>query len=114
MDMGKSVVVLGGGVGGIVAANKVRKKLGREHKVFLVDRRTQHEFSPSFLWLMLGWRKPNQIVRNLAKLGEKGIEYVNAEVTKIDPANRIVKTTEKDLNYDYLIVSLGAELTADA
>ena len=114
MDMGKSVVVLGGGVGGIVAANKVRKKLGREHKVFLVDRRTQHEFSPSFLWLMLGWRKPNQIVRNLAKLREKGIEYINAEVTKIDPANRTVKTTEKDLNYDYLIVSLGAELTSDA
>ena len=112
--MGKSVVVLGGGVGGIVATNKVRKKLGREHKVFLVDRRTQHEFSPSFLWLMLGWRKPNQIVRNLAKLREKGIEYINAEVTKIDPANRTVKTTEKDLNYDYLIVSLGAELASDA
>jgi len=112
--MGKNIVVLGGGVGGLVAANRLRKKLGREHKVFLVDRRIKYEFTPSFLWLMMGWRRADQIVRDLTRLGRKGIEYINAEVTKIDPTNRTVKTTVKDFNYDYLIVSLGAELAPEA
>jgi len=112
--MGKNIVVLGGGVGGLVAANRLRKKLSREHSVVLVDKRTEYEFTPSYLWLMTGWREPNQITRDLNRLNRKGIEYVNAEVTGIDPANRLVKTSVKDLNYDYLIISLGAELTPDA
>jgi len=112
--MGKNIVVLGGGVGGIVAANRLRKKLSREHQVFLIDRRSQYEFTPSYLWVMLGWREPNQIMKDLSRLNKKGISYINAEVTKIDPENRLIKTSLKDLNYDYLIVSLGADLVPDA
>ena len=34
----KTVVVLGGGVGGLVTANEVRKRLDKEHRVVLVDK----------------------------------------------------------------------------
>jgi len=112
--MGKNIVVLGGGVGGLVAANRLRKKLGEEHSVVMVDKKAQYEFTPSYPWLMLGWREPPQITRDLSRLSSKKIEYINAEVTGIDPENRLVKTSSKDLNYDYLVVSLGAELTPDA
>jgi sulfide:quinone oxidoreductase len=42
-------------------------------------------------------------------LERRGVEFVKAEVTAIDPANRVVKTTAGNMNYDYLIISLGAE-----
>jgi len=109
-----NILVLGGGIGGVVAANVLSRKLGREHEIVLVDRRIKHRFSPSFPWLMMGWREPHQVTRNLDLLNKKGIKYVNGEVLKIDPANRMVKTSTKDFAYDYLIVALGAELAPEA
>jgi len=111
--MAKNIVVLGGGVGGLVASNRLRKHLGKEHRIFLVDKRTRYEFTPSYLWVMMGWREQNQILKDLNRLSKKGISYLNAEVTEIDPENRLVKTSVKDLNYDYLVVSLGADLVPD-
>jgi sulfide:quinone oxidoreductase len=111
---GKTIVVLGGGVGGLVASSELRKKLGREHRIVLVDKETHHVFAPSFTWIMLGWRDPSRISRELDLLKKKGIEYVNAEALEIDPANRLVKTGAGDFAYDYLIVALGAELNPQA
>ncbi len=107
---GKTVLVLGGGAGGVVAANELRSKLGREQRIVLVDRQTQHLFYPSFLWVMMGWRKPEEVRKGLGLLIRKGIEYVNAEITRIDTVSGTVKTSAGDFCYDYLIVSLGAEL----
>ena len=61
----KTIVVLGGGVGGIVAANHLRGRLASEHRVVLVERNAEHAFAPSFLWLMTGGRRPEQIRRPL-------------------------------------------------
>jgi len=110
----KTVVILGGGAGGLVASNALRKKLGREHRIVLVDKQTRHVFAPSFTWVMLGWRDPSRISRELGLLKKKGIEYVNAEAFEIDPGNRLVKTGAGDFAYDYLIVALGAELNPQA
>ncbi len=75
-----SVLVLGGGVGGLVTANRLRRKLDRDQRVVLIDREARHVFSPSLLWLIVGRRKPEAIVRDLARLERKGIEVVTAEV----------------------------------
>ena len=53
----KRILILGGGTGGLVAANELRKKLSKEHKIILIDRNDKHIYAPSFLWLMLGKRK---------------------------------------------------------
>ena len=58
---GKTVLVLGGGVGGIVTANALRQRLGSEHRIVVVDKRGEHVYSPSLLWVMVGWRRPGQI-----------------------------------------------------
>jgi len=112
--MSKTVLVLGGGVGGIVAATKLRHELPREHRVVLVDRTGKHQFAPSFLWTMNGSRRPASIVRDASRLQRKGIEIVIAEVQRIDTASRTVQTTRGEIAYDYLVVSLGAELAPDS
>jgi sulfide:quinone oxidoreductase len=109
----KTVLVLGGGIGGIVAATRLRKKLPREHRVVLVERETNYVFSPSFLWLMTGLRTPKKISRPLSKLKKRGIELVHGNIEQIDPQTRTVRVAGTELTGDYLVLALGAELAPE-
>ena len=110
---GKTILVLGGGVGGLVAAHELRKQLPRPHRVVLIERSTTHLFSPSLLWLMIGQRKPQAISRPLTPLTQKGIEVIQGEITALDAATRTVQVDGQAYSGDYLIVSLGAELAPE-
>ena len=110
---GKTIVILGGGVGGVVAANELRRLLPREHRVLLVERNLQHAFAPSFLWLMIGDRQGPQITRDLHALVRPGIEVIEANVVTINPTDHQVETSRGLLNFDDLIVALGADLAPE-
>jgi len=105
----KTILILGGGVGGLVTANELRRQLSSEHKIIIIDREAKHLHNPSLLWLMLGWRNPEQIQANLGELTRQGIEFIQAEIQKIDPAQRKVQTSAGEYSGDYLVVSLGAQ-----
>ena len=107
-------VVLGGGPGGLVAARQLRHRLPTDHRVVLVDRAADHVYQPSLLWQMVGERRPSQFTRPLVRLERKGIEFCNAEVQTLDLDNRKVVTAAGDLDYDSLVVSLGAQLAPEA
>jgi len=113
MSAPKTIVVLGGGVGGGVAARALRKLLPRQHRVVLVDREREHLFAPSLLWLMVGDRDAASIKRPLKGLERKGIEVRLGEVEKIDPEARRVTVAGEALDADFLIVTLGAELAPE-
>jgi sulfide:quinone oxidoreductase len=110
----QTVVILGGGIGGQVTANTLRRLLPIEHRVVVVERDTNHAFPPSFLWLMTGDRRPDQIVRSVRSLLRRGVELVTSPVQRIDVARRRVETVAGELAYDHLVVALGAELVPDA
>src|SRR3989338_1107521 len=109
----KQILILGGGIGGLVAANRLRKKLGKEHKIILIDKNDKHVYAPSFLWVMEGKRNVEKIQKSLERLKRKGIVFVNEKVVKIETEKNIVKTNKNNFNYDYLIISLGAELVPE-
>jgi sulfide:quinone oxidoreductase len=79
-----------------------------------VERNAEHAFAPSFLWLMTGERRPEDIRRPLAKLLQQGVEFVHGSVEGLDLARQQVATTAGKIAYDYLIVALGAELAPEA
>lgn len=107
---GRTVVVLGGGVGGLTAANELRGLLGPEHRVVLIERQREHRFAPSFLWLMTGARRREQVTRELSTLVRPGVELVQAEIAGLDPERRAVVAGYEEHRYDALVVALGAEL----
>lgn len=108
-----STVVLGGGTGGLVAARELRRLLPADHRVVLVDREREHIFRPSLLWQMVGERRPSQFSRPLARLADRGIEFRQADVQSLDLDARTVTTTAGELEYDQLVISLGATTTPD-
>jgi sulfide:quinone oxidoreductase len=110
----QTIVVLGGGVGGVVAANELRRRLKERARIVLVDRNAQQSFAPSYLWAMTGERTPASITRDLRKLERRGIEVIVGDVQEIDLARRAVAVGGRKIGYDYLVVSLGAELAPEA
>src|SRR3990172_58311 len=110
---GKTVLILGGGTGGAVASNRLRRMLGKEHRVVLVDRSPLYSFAPSYPWVMLGRRDARRITRDLRKLSRKRIEFLTAEVTEPRPAEKKVALEKEEIAYDYLIVALGALYSAE-
>jgi len=109
----KTIIILGGGVGGIVVANELRHKLPHEHRVVLIEKNPEHAFAPSFLWLMTGDRQPNRITKPVASLIRPGVELIQAEAKNIDTSRRSVVTSQGSMTYDYLVLALGAELAPE-
>lgn len=109
----KTVIILGAGVGGLVAAHRLRRALPRDHRVLVIEREADHLFQPSLLWLAVGSRRLEQIRRPLDGLRRKGIELVSATVEAIDPTRRAVVAGGREYVGDAVIVALGAELAPE-
>ncbi len=106
-------MVLGAGIGGLVAANVLNDKLGRKADVRVVERKKYFQFPPSYPWVMLGKRKADQVQRNLSALKKKGVKVITGEVSKIDAKERSVHVNGSSISYDHLIIALGAQYAPD-
>jgi sulfide:quinone oxidoreductase len=109
-----TVVILGGGTGGLVAARMLGRLLDPADRVIVVDQTADYLFAPSFLWVMNGTRQPGQVTAERARLRRAGIEIVQAGIHEIDVARQRVKTSEAEIGFDRLVIALGADLDPDA
>lgn len=107
---GRSILILGGGFGGLTTANELRRQLGKEHKITLVDRKDRFFMGLAKLWVLSGRRQPGEGTGDLNLLRAKGIRFVQSEVMRIDVGLKRVTTGTEDLSFDYLIIALGADL----
>lgn len=107
--MARTALILGAGLGGVAAAEYLRKWLPRDHGVIAVDRVERHVFPPSLLWLMVGRRKPDDFTRPLDRLARHGVEFRRGDVTRIQPETRTVELNGRALTADALVIALGAD-----
>lgn len=112
--MGRTALVLGAGLGGLVAAENLRKRLPRADRVIAVDRAAVHFFPPSLLWLLTGAREPADFTRPLSRLERRGVAFRQGQIVRIDPAARRVEAGGESFDADALIVALGAEYAPEA
>lgn len=113
-----NILVLGGGFSGVVAAERLAKKLGPEHQITLVSRSNQFVFYPALVRLAFGRAEPDDISYDLREaMLDRRVRFIEADVAHIDPTRRSVAITgvemEGTLAYDYLICALGRRLATD-
>lgn len=106
----KTIIILGGGVGGIVTANHLSSQLKGKHKIILIEKNKEHTFAPSYLWIMTGERRKAQASVPLKSLLKKHIDLISATVDEIVPTEQKIKAGGKEYQYDFLVIALGAEL----
>ncbi len=107
--MVKKILVLGGGIGGIAVANILADKLKESADITLIDRKKYFQFPPSYPWLMIGKRKPEQVQKELTILSKKGINVINEDIISIDTSGKKVRTETSEYSGDYMVISLGAQ-----
>ena len=106
--MRKKVLVLGGNFGGLTAALSVKHELEGDVDVTVVSASDRFLFNPSLIWLPFGKRRPDDITFPLAPTFEShDVDFVHATATRIDPAARLVDTTQGAYRYDYLVIATG-------
>ena len=100
------VVIVGGGFGGLYAAQKLAKA---PVKVTLIDKRNFHVFQPLLYQVATGGLSPADISSPLRALlsKNKNTEVLMGEVTEIDPEQQTVKLRYRDVKYDSLILATG-------
>lgn len=109
------IVVLGAGLGGIIMAYEMKRKLRRDDRLTVVNLGSTYSFVPSNPWVAVGWRRPEDISVDLVPvLKAHGIALRPEGARRVHPGeNRLELNDGSSLDYDYLIIATGPDLAFD-
>lgn len=104
----KRVVIIGGGFAGLNLAKKLSKA---NYQIVLVDKNNYHQFQPLFYQVAMAGLEPSSIAFPLRKIFQKHQNvYIRVtEVLEVELANNRLQTTLGIMNYDYLVLGIGAD-----
>lgn len=101
------VVIVGAGFGGLNAARVLAR---RPVQITIVDRKNHHTFQPLLYQVATAGLSPGEIAEPIRSIfrGERNVLSLLEEVQDFDLDRRVVKTSEQEIPYDYLVVAAGA------
>ncbi len=104
----KRIVIIGGGFAGLTLARKLARS---NYQIVLVDKNNFHQFQPLFYQVAMAGLEPSSIAFPFRKIFQrhKNVFIRVSEVTEVDTAQKRVITAHGYLNYDYLVVAMGAD-----
>ncbi len=109
------IVILGGGTGGTLTANRLRKEYGlKDARITVVDHNDRHLYQPGLLFVPFGDVKVEGITRSRRAQLHKGIDFVKTAVERVDLQESTVKLGDgRTLVYDVLVIATGTALALD-
>ena len=113
--MPKRVVILGGGTGGTLSANRLRRLYPTDDlEIVVVDQDDAHVYQPGLLFVPFGLAHADEIVRSRAHQLHKGIEFRQVPIDHVDTESDSVQLQDGTvLEYDALVVATGSVLVEE-
>ncbi len=110
--MAQSVVILGGGTGGTIMANRLRKAYPpAELAITVVDQDTRHVYQPGLLFVPFGLADADELVRPRPRQLHDGVTFLEHAIDHVDlEADEVHLIDGPTLDYDVLVVATGARL----
>jgi sulfide:quinone oxidoreductase len=110
--MTNRIVILGGGTGGTLTANRLRRRFrADEMAITVVDQDNRHVYQPGLLFVPFGLTHVEDIVRPRARQLHDGIDFVQTAIDHVDvEAKRVHLERGRHVDYDVLVVASGATL----
>ncbi len=110
-----TIVILGAGLGGAIAAYEIHDALRDRARIVVVSKGDTFHFTPSNPWVAVHWRKREAIEVSLPEvMKRKGVEFINVGAGRIRPAEKGIDLADgRALHYDYLVIATGPELAFD-
>jgi sulfide:quinone oxidoreductase len=111
----KHVVILGGGTGGTLTANRLRKAFRRSDlRITVVDQDRAHLYQPGLLFVPFGLAHGDDLVRPRDRQLRRGVDFVEQPVDRVDvEGRRVLLGDGTELAYDVLVVATGARLAPE-
>ena len=108
----KQIVILGGGTGGTMTANRLSRRLGLdEAEIHVVDQDNRHVYQPGLLFVPFGLADTSEIVRPRRRQLRSGIVFHEDEVVSVWPdRDEVLLGDGCVLPYDVLVVATGVTL----
>src|SRR6476620_9211510 len=106
----KRIVILGAGYAGIfLATNIARYVTEKSGEVVLIDRNPYHQLLQEIHLVAAGFRTANEVkIPILTLIDRMNIKFIQSAVKQIMPDKNLVVLESTEINYDLLIVCLGA------
>jgi len=108
----KHLLILGGGTGGTMMANKLVPVLdAREWQVTIVDNSEKHYYQPGFLFVPFGIYTMRDVMKPRRQYLPAGVKLVISSIDHIEAdRNKVILSDQSILLYDYLIIATGADI----
>jgi sulfide:quinone oxidoreductase len=111
----KRIIVLGGGTGGTLMANRLRRLLKPDAaEIVVIDSDDQHVYQPGLLFVPFGLATPARLIRPRHGQLRRGITFRQAAVDRVDTEHdRVALADGTVLGYDVLVIATGARLVPE-
>jgi sulfide:quinone oxidoreductase len=110
----KKIVVLGGGTGGTLIANRLSRQLGRSAEITVIDADDEHLYQPGLLFVPFGKAEPGRLTRPRHRQFRPGVAFRQAAVDRVDlDGNEVLLAGGNRVGYDVLVIATGARLVPE-
>jgi sulfide:quinone oxidoreductase len=105
-------VILGGGTGGTIVANRLRRLFPvNDVSITVIDQDNRHVYQPGLLFVPFGLADLDKIVRRRHRQLHDDIVFQEATIERVDIADNTVTLTDQTvLPYDVVVIATGAIL----
>jgi sulfide:quinone oxidoreductase len=112
--MAEKVVILGGGTGGTLIANRLRRVLRSSAEIVVIDPDNEHVYQPGLLFVPFGQAAPSSLTRPRHRQFRPGITFRQDAVDRVDPdKNEVLLAGGASVAYDVLVIATGARLVPE-